>query len=326
MQKLCPSLQHLVKILNDLQVHSDHTLSQTLNISHKAVWKYINQLHTYGIEIQSFQSSSYCLKHPLYLLNKAEIQEYLTDPTVEFTLLGSIPSTNDHFKNRPLLKNLEFCLAEHQTLGRGRFGRSWVAPFGANILLSCRFLISKDLSRLGGLSLCVGLALIKTLQFFGLKEITCKWPNDLLYRNQKLAGVLIEVQTKENGTTEAIIGVGLNVNMPAAVLAKIERPFSSLEKILGTPQDRNKVAALLMNNLCEYLRRFQERGFADFQEEWKVHDALCGQEILLHIGTDFIKGTGAGIDSLGRLLLKLPSNEIQAYSAGEASLSKRDVT
>ncbi|MCX7122633.1 MAG: biotin--[acetyl-CoA-carboxylase] ligase [Gammaproteobacteria bacterium] len=322
MKKLTPVLRSLVKILSDQQRHSGHDLSLLLHVSRNAVWKHINQLIKYGIAIESIQSTGYRLATPLCLLDESEIRSALHDQNVEIELLGSVSSTNDFPKKEGHVGPMQFRLAEHQSKGRGRFSRAWIAPFGANILLSCRFSILQDLSQCGGLSLCVGLSVLKALREFGLEELSCKWPNDILYRNQKLAGVLIELQGEAHGGMEAIVGIGCNVNMSAEMLACIDRPSTSMQIILSGVQDRNRIAALLMNALSEYFERFEKGGFSGFLSEWKASDVLQGKEISLHLGASNVKGVVVGVDAFGHLLLLHPSGEIEAYSAGEASLSK----
>lgn len=323
MKTISPTLQHLVEILNDGELHSGHDLSLALKISRNAVWKHINQLSKYGIEIETIQSTGYRLKTPLMLLDKAKIQHLLQDPTIEVQIFGSIPSTQSYFKKNSPSQQFEVCLAEYQTQGYGRFSRAWVAPFGSNILLSCRFLFNQDLSDLGGLSLCVGLAVSKVLASLGIEDLACKWPNDVLYQNQKLAGVLIEVKAEAHGMTDAIIGIGINVNMSEIELAKVDRPITSLQAILGLRLERNQIASLLITSLKEYLQRFSQKGFADFKTEWEAHDILHNQEITLNFLEEQIRGIMIGIDASGHLLMKLQSGEIKAFSAGEVSLSKQ---
>ena len=323
MKTLTPRLRQLVTILNDQQLHSGHDLSLALNISRNAVWKHINQLIKYGIEVESIQSTGYRLKSVLSLLDEEGIRSTLQHQNVDIELLGSVTSTNDFPREGKSGNRLQFRLAEHQTQGRGRFSRAWIAPFGANILLSCRLGLPQDLSQCGGLSLCVGLAVVKALSEFGLEDLSCKWPNDILYHGQKLAGVLIELQGEAHGLTEAVIGIGCNINMSAEKLAEIDRPTSSVQVILGGVQDRNAIAALLIDALYDYLHRFVTLGFVDFLTEWHACDALRNQVIQLNLGHSSGSGIVSGIDARGHLLLTLPSGEVQAYSAGEASLSSR---
>lgn len=259
----------------------------------------------------------------MILLDETEIRSYLQDFPIdlEIMILKSTPSTNDYFKNHTKKPFLQFCFTEHQTQGRGRFGRSWIAPFGVNIMFSCRFVIEQNSNHLAGLSLCTGLAVLTALEEFGIEGISCKWPNDILYHQQKLAGILIEIQAQRQDQTEVIIGIGLNVNMDKAMLREINRPVTSLQVITGIPQNRNKIAALLIQNLCTYLERFRHKGFTDFQEEWNKRDALTGKTIALKSGNDLITGIAAGVDAFGNLLLQFESGEIKAYCAGEVTLS-----
>lgn len=255
------------------------------------------------------------------LLKETEIRTYLHDQSVELFLLESTTSTNDYFKGLPANSNLQFCFAEHQTNGRGRFNRKWVAPFGANILMTCRVPAFMRKNNLGSLSLYVGLSILKALEEFGLEDLSCKWPNDILYRGIKLAGILIE----NAESTGLIIGIGLNVNMPEAILSQVDRPIISLEAILGSPLDRNKIAALLINHLAEALKQFNSQEF-NLQHEWQKHDFLRDKTITLQTGEGPIQGIAQGINGAGHLLVKLPSGEVKEYSAGEASLSAFDPT
>ena len=261
------------------------------------------------------------MKTSLYLLDDAEIRAFLTHQNLELSVLKSISSTNDFPKNEEPTGVLQFRLAEHQTQGRGRFHRPWMAPFGANILMSCRCPIPQGLSRCEGLSLCMGLAIVQALREFGLEGLSCKWPNDILHRGQKLAGILIELQSGPRGATHAIIGVGCNVNMSKAMLRGIDRPTTSLQVILGSPQNRNHIAALFINAISAYQARFEQKGFADFEVEWKGSDALAGKDIHLHLGASTVSGRMSGVNAAGHLLLRLSSGEVKSYSAGEASLS-----
>lgn len=323
MKKTTPALKALVKILNDLQFHSGSDLGEKLNISRNAVWKHMSQLLKYGIEIESLQGTGYRLKAPLILLDEVEIQRLIAAKhPIDLEVFGSIASTNDQFQGKPQCDNLQFCMTEHQTKGRGRFGRAWVSPFGANIILSCRWPLRRDPSELGGLSLCVSLAILATLKEFGMEECLCKWPNDIVYRGQKLAGVLIEVRGESHGLTEAIIGIGLNVNMQEKEGDAIEQAWTSLQKILGSSQDRNLIAALLIKNVSQYLERFSEKGFADFKAEWAKYNYLKDRTIELKIGSDSVAGIVRGVNDLGHLLLETESGGIHVYSAGDTSIKK----
>lgn len=321
MKNISNTLQTLIDLLNDGEFHSGTALGERLGISRTAIWKYTNQLSQYGIEIESVQNKGHRFKAPLILLKEAEIRKNLDCPAhLDLTVLPSISSTNDYLKNSPTTASPSFCITEYQTLGRGRFGRTWHAPFASNIMLSCRWPIKQDVSRLGGLSLCVSLAVTAALTEFGLEDLAIKWPNDVLYRGQKLGGILIEIQAETHGLSQAVIGIGLNVNMPASSNVPIDQAWVSLQSILDQPQDRNQIAALLIAKLHLYLGRFSQKGFAAFRAEWQKQDYLAGKEVSLRFGTETLQGTAKGVDLTGHLLIESLSGQMQTYSAGEVSV------
>jgi BirA family biotin operon repressor/biotin-[acetyl-CoA-carboxylase] ligase len=360
MNRISPTLFNLIKILNDLESHSGEALGEVLNISRNAVWKHINQLIKYGIGIRSQRSIGYQLNEPVILLEKAKIQffqnsssafvsplvgetglwrqlkdrEGLTfqerplnpeNPIVpgEIEIFGSISSTNDQVRSlpKPKVGELQCCLAEHQTQGRGRFERVWVSPFGANLMLSARVFINQDMSSLGGLSLCISLAILETLKFFKIDGALCKWPNDILYQGEKLAGVLIEAYAENYGATELVIGIGLNITMLDVKAEAFSKPWTSMQKILGSVQERSQIAGVLIRNLSFYLGKFMTQGFESFQEEWAKYDLLKEKMTTLSIGDNKISGIARGVNSSGHLLLEHADKSLKAYSAGEASVS-----
>jgi BirA family biotin operon repressor/biotin-[acetyl-CoA-carboxylase] ligase len=328
MKTVSPSLKKLIKILNDGEFHSGGSLGKQLKISRNAIWKHINQLIKYNIAIESAQSKGYCLKQPLILLDKKIIKKQLTYSGSlapdKIDIVGSIPSTNDYLKNNPAVNNTQpiyICLAEHQSAGKGRSGRSWHSPFGANIYLSCSWRITKDVSKLSGLTLVIALAIVNALASYGLHEpINLKWPNDILWQDKKLGGTLTEINAESHGSTQVIIGIGLNINMPLSADDKINRPWASLDSISPHYHDRNKIAAVLISHLLENLELFDEHGLSYFTDQWQRYDYLFGKNVTLNIGKENITGQAAGINQQGHLKIQHPDGSITTHSAGEASL------
>ncbi len=273
------------------------------------------------------------------MLNKTIIENYLNANInsnilkhINLYLLESTSSTNDFFKGKPKPERpnmLEFCFTEKQTQGRGRLGRAWHSSVGENLLFSCRWIIPDNISDLNGLSLCISLALINALkkgfpeEKLLLSELRAKWPNDLYYQDKKLAGILIELQTEKcellnkSRLSEVIIGVGLNVNMSSQ--DTIEKPWTSLKNIIGHPQDRDYLAALFIQSLHEYMTRFVEKNFIDFQQEWQQYDYLKGKEMTLLKGEEQISGIACGINLSGHLLIETAEGNVVSCLAGEVS-------
>ena len=257
----------------------------------------------------------------LTLLNEKILRQYCQNANAfPIACVDSVGSTNDHVRTLTSTAPLQFCLAEHQTQGRGRLGRAFVSPPSVNVYLSCRWHPNKTLRELAGLSLVVSVSILDTLHDLGVTDAKVKWPNDILWQQQKLAGVLVETANSKNQFPEVIIGIGLNVNMPEEILAQLGRPATSLKQILAKPQDRNRVAGVLIKNLVRDLTRFTDHGFKAFKTTWMAHDALKDQTITVYNGTQTITGIASGVDDEGNLLL-CHQDKIVAYAAGDVSLN-----
>lgn len=250
----------------------------------------------------------------LILLDAELIQSYISfTDTLKIDIFDSIDSTNTYLKQHESEAKFHACLAEHQTAGRGRFGRSWFSPFGANIYLSLAWRTDKSLYDLGGLSLMIGLAAVQALSELGIKEgLMIKWPNDILWQGNKLAGILIEVNAESGKLSQIIMGIGLNINMP--------EPWTSVSHILGAEQDRNKIVGRLLNHIVNSIEEFNQQGFSEqFVQQWKSYDFLFGKPLTLKSGHTIINGITMGINSLGHLLMQHDNGEIKAYASGDVT-------
>jgi BirA family biotin operon repressor/biotin-[acetyl-CoA-carboxylase] ligase len=251
-------------------------------------------------------------------LSAIEIKKRLATPDIiTLDVLESVSSTNDYFKGKPLSSEFEFCFAESQTQGRGRLGRTWHSPSGVNLIFSCRWSLPESLNHLEGLSSCVSLSLLSALKYLNIPDLMCKWPNDLFYQDKKLAGILIELYSHEGQIREAVIGIGLNANMINKVNT-LEKPWTSLQQILGAPQDRNILAVKIIQSLLSYLRRFADNGWKDFIKEWAEYDYLKGREVSIPIDhQERVSGIAIGIDISGGLLIETADNKIMTCKSGE---------
>lgn len=259
----------------------------------------------------------------LILLDENQIKKHLKNKSVSITLLNEIDSTNAFFKKHKHDFPIAICLAETQTQGRGRLGRTWHSPFGQNIYFSMRIHFDKSANALSALSLIVALALAHTTEFF-LKEntIKIKWPNDLYLNDAKFAGILIDLESMSDNHCVAIIGIGINVNMENVDEKQIDQSWTSLKKIIHHDIDRNQLCAKLIDSLINYLARFEKLGLMDFQDEWIKRDYLSGKPIELIAGEHVFSGDCTGINTQGHLLLLMPDKTQRAFSSGEACIKK----
>lgn len=215
-------------------------------------------------------------------------------------------------------------MAEQQSAGRGRLNRSWFSPFAANIYLSFSQYVNKDISELSGLSLIMGYAIVQALKDHGIeKDISIKWPNDILWQGKKLAGILMETRAECHGPMQIIIGIGLNVNMNTPIDNTINQPWTSIHHILGNYQDRNPLVASLINHVIKNLEEFDQQGFtADFIKRLQTYDHFYGKKITLTLGEESVSGIACGVNHLGHILLQHSDDRITAYSSADISILK----
>jgi BirA family biotin operon repressor/biotin-[acetyl-CoA-carboxylase] ligase len=200
---------------------------------------------------------------------------------------------------------------ERQTAGRGRMGREWLAAPGDSLTFSLlwRFPDGTDLR---GLSLAVGVAVTRALQKLGAGGTALKWPNDVLRDGRKLAGILIELQSN----TSAVIGIGLNLRLPAAMPDAVRATAAAL----GCDIDPNLLLAALLTELLAVLDAFAVTGFAALREEWLARHAWTGRPVrVLMPHAAPLEGICAGIASDGALLLETAAG-VQRILSGDVSL------
>lgn len=215
------------------------------------------------------------------------------------------------------------CLAEAQTAGRGRLARSWYSPYGENLYFSYLWSYKGPLGALSGLSLVVALALLATLKQLGVQEpVYIKWPNDLLWQEKKLAGILIELKHVREAHAEVIIGIGLNANAKLTAASPIDKPWCSLHQMTGETYDRNPIVAHLICQLHDHLARFQERSFAPFRTAWEAADYLAGKTVDIATAQGTLSGKACGITPMGQLKVQDREGFIHLIASGEASVRR----
>jgi len=281
-----------------------------------------------GIEIFSVRGRGYRLPEPITLLDYESVLAAIGEQRAwfKFELHDHLESTNTYLMKQASLgaNHATAVAALLQTKGRGRRGRPWQAGLGASLTFSLLWRFQSGASALSGLSLAVGVALIRAFHEIGLAEAKLKWPNDVLVKvnNQylKLAGILIELQGDMEGPSAAVIGIGINLNLPENVRRHIDQPATDLKSVLRqyfTPSD---VLGLMLKHLADVLRQFEEQGFEQLRDEWVTYHAYHGQPVRM-ISPDGreTQGVATGIAADGILLVETALGQ-QRFSAGEISL------
>ncbi len=320
------TVNSVLHILCDGRFHSGSALGEALSISRAAVWKAIQKLQSeWHIKINAIPGRGYQLAAPLILLDKETILSAVATQTRnrlhEIQVLWSVDSTNRYILNLSSngIETGLVVLAEHQTAGRGRRGRHWVSPFGRNLYLSLLWKIELDAALLSGLSLAVAVAISRALAKMKINDVMFKWPNDLIWQERKLCGVLLEMRGEASGPCQVVIGIGMNVNMDTFATELIDQPWVDLQSILGRNVDRNHLAGLILTELINVMDLFQSSGVSPFLAEWRARDLCLGKLVELHFPDRVQSGIARGIDNNGALLLEIDGS-IKPYHAGELSL------
>ena len=324
-KRTLPNLRQLVFMLNDLNFHSGTELAKDIGISRNAIWKMISHLNKNGVLVEKDRSKGYRLVEPLYLLGQRNIIKALPKALaekVEVQIYSSLPSTNTYFidNKKEDFINPTFCLAEQQSAGKGRLGRVWHSPYGRNIYLSCRWELPCDVSKLSGLSLVVGIAVVRALKkILPEEKFELKWPNDIWHKGKKLGGILIEMLAEAHSNATVIIGIGLNVNMWQDAKS-IDSPWCSLAQVTGQIFDRNNIVAATMVELKNKIDIFLEKGNVNLKQEWQVYDALWQKKVVVNNLGAIIEGIAIGIDDNGALMLRQDDSNTIYCHVGDASL------
>ena len=319
--------QLLLTLLNHGEYISGEELGVRLGVSRAAVWKQIKRLRDEGVPVEACQRRGYRFANGFSLLDAHKIEGGL-EAAAAACLGGldirlTIPSTSDEVLARSKLGNADgyVCLAARQTAGKGRRGRAWVSPFAGNIYLSTVRRFEGGVAAVEGLSLAVGVVLVRALESLGYQDIRLKWPNDILWRERKLGGVLLEIVGDPAGLCDVIVGVGINVNMPSASAAQIDQPWVDLRQLDASPVDRNLVSAALLNGILPLLAAYEREGFAKYQDDWQALDAYREQVVVLRAGQQLFTGRSCGVSAGGALLIEMPEG-LRSFSGGEISVRK----
>lgn len=316
----------LLRLLQDGRFHSGEALGAELGVSRAAVWKKLQALQAeLGLSVHKVRGRGYRLEAPLQLLDEARLNCQGDGPGWLAYVVPSLDSTNaEALRLLSSLPTLPFyVLAERQTSGRGRRGRSWVSPFGENIYYSLVLRIDGGMRQLEGMSLAVGLALLQVVRDCGVSSAGLKWPNDVLVGERKLAGILLELSGDPADVCHVVIGIGLNVNMLAAEVGAIGQPWTSMRMELGRQLDRNELVCALNRQLSHYLDIQLRHGFAALQDEWQRSHLWQLRPVALTAGGEPVEGVVLGVDQSGAVRMQVEGIE-RVFSGGELSLRLRD--
>lgn len=288
---------------------SGSDLAVRLGVTRAAVWKQIHALRALGAPIDAVAGRGYRLAWRFEALDadaiRAQLESEARKRLQNIAVHWRVDSTNTDMLRAAAMgaPDLSVCVAETQSAGRGRRGRAWVSPLGANVYFSLLKRFERGMGTLSGLSLAVGVALAQALEDCGAAGIGLKWPNDVVVEGRKLAGILVEAGGGFLGPCFAVIGIGINLRLSDD--ADTGQPATDLARICGgaTPP-RNRVVAHLLARLVDALDRFAGDGFAAFAETYAVRDALAGKRVRVQAADGVRDGIADGVDARGALRVR----------------------
>lgn len=308
----------LLERLADGAWHSGTALATDLGISRAAVWKQVQAARELGAPVQAVRGRGYRLPGGYTPLDLAAIRAALSplarDLLRTLDVFTSIDSTSSNLL-RADNAGFAACFAEHQTGGRGRRGRDWSSPFGANLYFSLSCAFDPAPPAIGALSPAVGVSLARALADLGADAVRVKWPNDLVTQRGKLGGILLEHRGEAAGGCRVVIGVGLNVE----AAPEVTQPTVRLADLVEALPERNRLAATVLEAVLRAAVEFRDRGFEPFRRQWPALDALHDRDVWLEEADGRRSAHVLGVAEDGALVAEV-DGETRRFYAGELSV------
>ena len=320
----------ILNALNQGGFVSGQALGEQLGISRAAISKHVQSLQDMGLDIFKVTGKGYRLNNYAGLLNQSKIQQHymaLGAQTASVEVHPIIDSTNSELMRRiqskTELESGTVIVAEMQQAGRGRRGRVWQSPFGANLYYSYFWRLDDGIQAAMGVSIAVGLAVYDAIKALYSIEVELKWPNDIYLNKQKLAGVLVELDGQPQGPCQLVIGIGINLQMPQSFSQHIDQAWTDLSQH-AQQLDKNQLVASLTYYLEQRLVQYRQTGLHAMYEQWNSLNAFAGECVELNTGHRSWRGICEGIDPQGGIRIR-QDGEVKSYYGGEVSLRKAQI-
>ena len=322
----------LLRLLADGGFHSGEAMGRELGVSRATVFNALAEVADYGVTLQRIRGRGYRLEAPWQCLDAVEINRCLGDCAARFQLevIQQAASSNSELLQRAVrgAPSGSVLAVELQTAGRGRIGRVWHSGLGNALTFSLLWRFECGLNGLSGLSLAVGVAILRALRRFEAAGVGLKWPNDILAEHGnsmvrgKLGGVLIEAQGDMYGPSAVVIGIGLNCSLPTVLERAITQPAVSLKQLCVKPPTRDQLLAAVLQALAAVLDEFARDGFAALRGEWERYHAQQDLPIQLQMPDgSLVKGIARGVGDNGELRLETAQG-MRQFNSGEVGVGQ----
>jgi BirA family biotin operon repressor/biotin-[acetyl-CoA-carboxylase] ligase len=323
----------LLQRIADGREYAHGHLRESLGLDAGALAAQIEALESVGLEIVSGPGGAIRLRDPIDWIDAAAVESKLASAFVQriesLEHALEIESTNRHLLDGlpPSPEMARVAIAEYQTAGRGRRGRSWSMPPGSGVALSTSWRFGAGGRGLDALSLAVGAVARRAVRHLTRLEVGLKWPNDLIVDGAKLGGILVELTQLPDGECHVVVGIGINVSVPAAFLARAsDLPQGACDLATAAPGwavDRASLAARLIEHLIELFLRFPESGFEPYRAEWQAAHVLEGKRVELTTSSGTAFGTVVDVGVDGALVLEREGGARERLISGDVTVRAR---
>jgi BirA family biotin operon repressor/biotin-[acetyl-CoA-carboxylase] ligase len=303
-------------------------LSQKLGISRAAVWARINELRSLGYEIEASPHLGYRLLNSPDLLHADDLLSSLGRTAVigrDIRVFEETTSTNDIMEKlaRDNVKEGVVVFAESQTKGRGRLGRKWMSPARKGLWFSVLLRPAMRPAAVTQLTIAAATALHRAIRAQTGLTPEIKWPNDILVRGKKVAGILTELSAELDKVKYVILGVGISVNLnPGEFPPELRKSATSLKIETGQRQNRAALAVKILQELDRDYGLVCSGRFETVADEWEKHCLTLGRRVAIHVGDRKIQGCAESLDTDGALLLRTQHGRLERIIGGDVTLEK----
>lgn len=304
---------------------SGEDISEVLGFSRANAWKYIKKLINEGFNIEAVPKKGYKLISCPDKLYGHDISATLSTEflgTEKIYYYDELESTNDKAYKLAEFGVLEgsIVIAETQTKGKGRLGRSWASPHGTGLYFSMILRPKVALTQLPSITLVASGSIVKVLRNIYNVDAGIKWPNDIFFGEGKLGGILTEIKAQQDMVEFVIIGVGLNINT-------LEKDLPSCGTSLLACKDELFIRKEVFSNILETFEAdyndFINNGFAGKRSEIKALSVILGEAVSVEVYDKVIKGKAYDIDETGALVIQTQDNKFTKVFSGDVSLCRR---
>jgi len=303
-------------------------LSQALGVTRAAIWARIEDLRSFGYDIEASPHHGYRLCNVPDVLHADDLLSLVSAGQIigrDIRVFQETQSTNDVVEKlaQDGVREGVVVFAESQTRGRGRLGRKWISPARKGLWFSV--LLRPDLRPQAATQLTVAAAtaLVRAIESCTSLRMEIKWPNDILIRGKKVAGVLTELNAELDHVKYLILGIGVDVNLGASDLpADLRKIATSLKIEAGESFRRADLAAAIMRELDRDYERIRKQQFAAVADEWQRHCTTLSQRVAIHIGERTLEGRAESLDADGALLLRTDHGHLERVIGGDVILQK----